>query len=185
MEINMNESISPFYSSIGRRTVAQLLDGLILIIPCTIANHVLPLLGAVAVWFFYAPLLESSEIRATLGKHMMGIQVTDLDGRRASLKAAIVRNIMKAVSSALLFLGHFFAFFSRKKQTLHDMLAETVVVYGRSDQSMADAWMQACRDMFNRTSDHSISALERLEALREKGALTQEEFEAAKRKILH
>lgn len=187
------------YASLGRRFLAALLDGLILCIPCAIANSLVPFVGGIVIWFFYAPILESSEIKATLGKHLMGIQVVDLSGRRISLRAATLRNLLKVVSVIIVFIGFFFALFTKKKQTLHDMLAETVVIYGRSERSVPDTWIEALKDLFNFNSDLSpntqksftaetnesvISQLERLQSLRDRGTLTEEEFLKQKEKLL-
>jgi uncharacterized RDD family membrane protein YckC len=198
MEIG-NESTqmdSLMYASLSRRLGAWFLDGFILGVMSVIAFHILPFIGSVLIWFFYAPILEASAIRATLGKHLMGIQVADLMGRRISFKAALIRNVMKVVSTAILFIGYFFAIFSSRKQTLHDILADTVVVYGRSDVAIADAWVETTKELFHAgqsnfgssssgaSSQTVAEQLERLQALRDRGSLTQDEFEAAKRKIL-
>ena len=185
-----NEVVLPPYASLGRRFLAFLLDSMILFIPCAIAGHVIPVVGGLIVYFFYAPILESSEIRATLGKYLVGIQVTDPMGRRISLRAATARNVLKFVSSVLLFIGYFFALFTQRKQTLHDLLADTLVVYGRSERPIADAWMENVRELFQSTplasngASASLSKLERLQALRDKGALSEEEFREQKRKIV-
>ncbi len=209
MQINDTQTMLPhaMYASISRRFGALLLDGIILAIFGCIAANIVPFLGGLIVWFFYAPIFESSAIRATLGKHLMGIQVSDLAGRRISFRASLIRNLMKLVSSAILFIGYVFALFSSRKQTLHDLLADTTVVYGRSEASIADAWVEEVKALFrsNETPIAPGSAaasdspnatfsyenrgsvadqLERLQALRDRGSITAEEFEAAKRKIL-
>ncbi|MES2966088.1 MAG: RDD family protein [Bdellovibrionota bacterium] len=182
------------YSSLGRRVVALLLDGLIFAIPCAIANHLIPVLGGLIAWFFYAPVLEASELRATLGKHLMGIQVADLSGRRISLRAAVIRNLLKLVSGVIVMLGFVVALFTKRKQTLHDMLADSVVVYGRSETPIPDAWVSSSREVFNAGSsiikdnvrspnESMVTQLERLQNLREKGAISEDEFLAAKAKI--
>lgn len=182
------------YASLGRRIVALLLDGLIFAIPCAIANSLVPIIGGLVAWFFYAPVLEASELRATFGKHLMGIQVADLSGRRISLKASAIRNLLKLVSSAIVFIGFFFALFTKKKQTLHDMLADTLVVYGRSEANVADAWVATSKEVFNASKavvnehvgsrESIVTQLEKLQVLREKGAISEEEFLVAKSKIL-
>lgn len=174
------------YASLGRRLLALFLDSLILAIPCAIAGHILPFIGGLVVWFFYAPILEASGAKATLGKYLMGIQVVDPTGKRISFRAALVRNVLKFVSSILLFIGFFFALFSSKKQTLHDMLADTFVVYGRTEQPLVDLWLASVKEAFNAAGGAStLSELERLQALREKGALTEEEFQRQKSRVLN
>ncbi len=201
MEIGYDSSSANsalMYSSLTRRLGAWLIDGLILGVMSVIIFQILPFVGGVVVWFFYAPIFECSEIRATPGKHLMGIQVADLMGRRISFRASLVRNVMKIVSTAILFIGYFFALFSDRKQTLHDLFADTVVVYGRSEVPIADAWTAATKELFRAgqnavgptsgeaspNSGNIAEQLERLQALHDRGVLTQDEFEAAKRKIL-
>lgn len=181
------EQTTPYYASIGRRFVAVLLDALILVIPAAMANHVIPVAGGILITFFYAPVLESSEVRATIGKHLMGIQVCDLAGRRISFRAAVIRYFMKIVSSVFLFLGHVVAFFTERKQALHDLVAETIVVYGRSEKSIFDAWMDQCKSIFGSQQVREasrLSELERLQALRERGALSEEEFQKEKKRVM-
>lgn len=188
--MNTQEVLSPdsLYASLGRRLLAFILDAVILFLPCAIGGHLIPFIGGVIVWFFYAPILEASELRATLGKHLMGIQVVDTAGRRISLRASIIRNVLKFASSILLFIGFFFALFTARRQALHDILAETTVVYGRSSQPVADAWIATTRDLFQThspgSSHSTISQLERIQTLRDRGALTEEEFQEQKRRIL-
>lgn len=171
------------YSALGKRFFALLFDGMILFIPCLIASHMIPVIGGIIVWFFYAPILESSDIRATIGKRLVGIQVTDLEGNGISFRAALIRNVLKFVSSAIVFIGFFFVLFTEKKQSLHDLLAETVVIDGFSTVPTADAWIASIRRLFN-SPQSTISALERLQALRDKGVLNEEEFQKQKEIIL-
>jgi uncharacterized RDD family membrane protein YckC len=188
----MTYEITTPYASLTRRFGALVLDFLILLIPCAIGSHLIPFLGGIAVWFFYGPILESSELRATFGKHLMGIQVVDSAGRRISFRAALIRNALKLVSGLILFLGFIFALFSPKRQTLHDLLAETFVVYGRSTRHFTDAWSAQVKNVFHSVdwtakesaSAATLAALERLQALRQNGTLTEEEFQAQKKKIL-
>ena len=184
------------YGSLGRRALAFLLDGLILAIPMAMVNHILPVAGTIVVWFFYAPVLEASDLRATIGKHLCGIQVTDENGRRISFRASLMRNFMKWVSTLLVFLPFFAALFTKRKQTLHDILAETVVVYGRSTKPIQDAWVDGTKEVFNLTTstftpeppahaDSIAAEIEKLEALKSRGTLTEAEFQEAKRKVLN
>lgn len=195
--ISQTSESTHLIASLSRRSVAFLIDAVILAFIATVVGSIIPFLGGVMVWFFYAPLLESSEIRATVGKHLMGIQVTDLMGRRISVKAALIRNVMKLVSISILFFGFLVALFTSQKQSLHDLLAETIVVYGRSEKPVGDAWLESVKelfgagkknfDLFTSTSsntDSVVSQLERLEILYAKGAISNQEYTAAKNQIL-
>lgn len=184
------------YASVGRRFVALLVDGFIVGILSTAASLILPILGSLIVWFFYAPILESSEIRATLGKKLMGLQVANSDGTRVSFRTSLIRNLLKLVSTATVFIGFIIALFSDKKQALHDHLAETIVIDGESQAPITDAWVETTKRIFDagsrelqsavqsRPSDSLLTELERLQALRTQGAITEDEFAAAKKKIM-
>ncbi|HLD99310.1 MAG TPA: RDD family protein [Bdellovibrionota bacterium] len=175
------------FASIGQRFIAMLLDGLVIAIPFAILNHAIPLLGGLAVLFFYAPIFESSELQATLGKHWMGLQVKDLEGRRITLRTAIIRNIVKAFSSMLFFIGHLVALFTDKRQAVHDLLADTVVVHGHSEYDPMAAWSNSVRELFHATKtspQDKLAQLERLQALRERGAISEEEFQTEKKRLL-
>lgn len=78
-------------------------------------------------WLYFT-LLESSSKQATLGKMTMGIIVTDLNGSRISFGKANGRYWGKIVSAIILYIGFIMAGFTQKKQALHDIMAETLVV---------------------------------------------------------
>ncbi len=84
-------------------------------------------IGILTGWLYFA-LQESSEKQATVGKKMMGILVTDLDGNRLSFGRASGRHFGKILSGCLLLIGYVMAAFTEKKQALHDMMAGTLVV---------------------------------------------------------
>jgi len=76
----------------------------------------------------YFALLESSSKQATIGKMVMGIIVTDINGNKLDFAKALVRNLCRIISSAILFIGYIMAAFTEKKQALHDMIASTLVL---------------------------------------------------------
>lgn len=79
------------------------------------------------VWLYFA-LFESSTWQATPGKRVLGLFVTDMQGRQISFGRATVRFFGKLLSSAVLFIGYFMAGFTAQKQALHDMLADCLVL---------------------------------------------------------
>ena len=85
------------------------------------------LIRTVLNWLYYA-LLESSAWQATLGKKALGLEVTDMEGRRISFGRATGRFFAKIISSIILFMGFIMAGFTEKKQALHDMIAGTLVI---------------------------------------------------------
>ena len=77
---------------------------------------------------FYWPLLESSSWQATIGKRIMGLVVTDLDGNRLSFLRALLRSLAKIISSIPFGIGFLIAAFTARKQALHDIIVKTLVV---------------------------------------------------------
>ena len=75
----------------------------------------------------YSSLLESSPWQATLGKRVVGLRVTDLNGQRLSFGRATTRYFAKMLSALSLMIGYVMAGFTEKKQALHDLLVGTLV----------------------------------------------------------
>jgi uncharacterized RDD family membrane protein YckC len=99
-------------------------------------GELLPLLGlvirvaiisAILQWLYFS-LMESSVWQATIGKKLLGLTVTDLEGRRISFGRATGRYFAKILSTLILFIGYLMAGFTEKKQALHDMIAGTLVL---------------------------------------------------------
>ena len=86
------------------------------------------ILITLAIQFVYFAYLESSEKQATVGKMVLGLKVTDLNGQRISFARAAGRFLGKFLSSMILGIGYIMAGFTEKKQGLHDMIAGTLVV---------------------------------------------------------
>lgn len=83
-------------------------------------------LGGAASWLYEAGM-ESSTRQATLGKMVVGVKVTDLEGNRISFARATGRHFARILSGAILFIGYIMAGFTERKQALHDMVAGTLV----------------------------------------------------------
>ncbi|SFN66813.1 Uncharacterized membrane protein YckC, RDD family [Formivibrio citricus] len=83
----------------------------------------LPLFIAYEVFF-----MSNKDYRGTLGMKAMGLEVCDLQGNRLPPEKALIRSLMSIASGLFLFAGYFFAFFNEKQQTLHDLVAGTVVI---------------------------------------------------------
>ncbi len=93
-----------------------------------IAMFILLILGSVLInWLYYA-LMESSRQQATLGKMAMNIKVTDIDGKRISFGRATGRHFAKFISDIIINIGYIFAAFTDKKQALHDLITDCLVI---------------------------------------------------------
>jgi len=76
----------------------------------------------------YYTLMEASKFQGTVGKIILGLKVTDINGNKLDVVKALIRNISKIISSLILLIGYIMAGFTEKKQALHDMIAGTLVV---------------------------------------------------------
>lgn len=77
-------------------------------------------------YWLYFSLFESSRLRATIGKIIFKIYVTDLDGARVTFIRATVRCLLKLISFFL--IGILSVLISEKHQSFHDNAAKTIVV---------------------------------------------------------
>jgi uncharacterized RDD family membrane protein YckC len=119
------------YATFGQRLVATVIDLAILalatgsVVTATFGIGVT--LGFFAPWLYEA-FMTSSEWQATVGKRVMSIIVTDMEGKRISFARATGRHFAKYISIFLLGIGFIIAAFTAKRQALHDMVAETLVI---------------------------------------------------------
>jgi uncharacterized RDD family membrane protein YckC len=145
------------YAGFWKRLAATLIDGLILGALQTVIQVILMGIGVITVsdaqatpgteeygrymsivlilsgvmfvvQILYFAIMESSSRQATLGKMVLGIVVTDTDGKRISLGRAVGRNLGKIISTIILLIGYIMIAFTEKKQGLHDMMANCLVV---------------------------------------------------------
>ena len=143
------------YAGFWLRVMAWLVDSLVLVIPTLLAAAlVVAFLGLelpppeemtfgkmppmrffipmeatfLTVHWLYFALMESSSWQGTLGKRALSIGVSDLQGRRISFGRASGRFFGKAISGMTFLVGYAMAGFTARKQALHDILAECLVV---------------------------------------------------------
>lgn len=137
-ELDQPQRFEPEYAGFWLRVAAYLIDSIIIGIPIYIIygtiggsflepNVLSQVIGGV-LGVFYFIYLESSEKQATFGKQAVGIIVTDMDGNRITGGQAAGRYFGKIVSGLILLIGFMMAGFTDKKQALHDIMANTLVV---------------------------------------------------------
>lgn len=80
-----------------------------------------------ATWLYYT-LFESSAWQATPGKRIMKLYVADLNGQPLTFARAAGRNLAKAISSLTFLVGYLVAGFTEKKQALHDIVSNCLVL---------------------------------------------------------
>jgi eukaryotic-like serine/threonine-protein kinase len=76
---------------------------------------------------FYFIIFETA-FKATFGKMILGIQVTNSQGKRLSLGKANQRYWGKMASTATLYIGFMMAGWNHQKRALHDLIADSIVI---------------------------------------------------------
>jgi uncharacterized RDD family membrane protein YckC len=88
---------------------------------------VIVIISLIVGWLYYA-LLESSKYQGTLGKVAVGIKVTDTVGNKITFARATGRYFGKIISSMTIYIGFIMAGFTVKKQALHDIMSDCLVI---------------------------------------------------------
>jgi uncharacterized RDD family membrane protein YckC len=133
------------YAGFWRRCAAMLLDGVVLVFPGAIIRVLLGLSSTgfddlespntmlagsleVAVDALYAALFLSSRAGATLGMQVMGLRAVTVTGHPVSFGRALGRFLAVMLTVLTLGIGYLMQLYTRRRQTLHDLIAGTVVV---------------------------------------------------------
>lgn len=80
------------------------------------------------LYFSYFTFFESSLWKATPGKRFLGLRVTTIRGKRIDRIKAFSRTVISFVASLPFFAGFLCSIFTRKKQGLHDLSSNTLVL---------------------------------------------------------
>jgi uncharacterized RDD family membrane protein YckC len=139
------------YQGIGPRLVAQIVDGIVLIIlyfvlaAAMFGSFTFGVYGAAAgsftgvyllIFFLYYIVLEGA-LGATVGKMVAKIKVVREDGSPCGFGPAVVRNVLRVIDALpfLYIIGIILVSRSDRKQRLGDRVAKTVVV--KSSQALS------------------------------------------------
>ena len=143
------ETTPVVYAKFWRRFWAALLDGIMVSVlqqivfavagfesvNTYIKNHEpiptgvwsLNLLFMVVSWLYFA-LMEAGPKRATIGKIALGLEVTNMTGGNLTFGQATGRYFGKFLSTIILLIGYLMNTWDPKGQTLHDKLANALVI---------------------------------------------------------
>jgi uncharacterized RDD family membrane protein YckC len=80
----------------------------------------------IVTWCYFAGM-ESSPMKATLGKKLLGLEVRDEDGSRVTFLQATGRHFAKILSGLVLYIGYLSMLGNSKHQTWHDSLSRCIV----------------------------------------------------------
>jgi len=87
-----------------------------------------PVLVLFVVHWLYFTLLHISPWQASFGKKLWNINVANLQGKRITFLQANIRYLSKLLIYISIGISFFILFFTKKKQTLHDIFAKTMVI---------------------------------------------------------
>lgn len=82
----------------------------------------------IAIVILYPTLMEASDAQAPFGKAWLKLAVRDDNGVRLSFGRSLWRNVVKQVLLLVALVDVMPAFFNSRRQTIHDLLSNTVVV---------------------------------------------------------
>ena len=85
------------------------------------------LASSVTTWL-YSSILQSSSRQATVGQRALGLVITDLDGNRISFARASGRYLATLLTGLTFGIGYLMMIWTKRKQTLQDKIAGTVVI---------------------------------------------------------
>ena len=198
------------YSGFWRRFMALVIDALIMIIPAAILGSLVPYVGGLILGLLYKPVFEASPLKGTPGKAMLRMVVLSEAGERLTLKQSYIRYFCSILSGFVLGIGYLMNLFTAKRQTLHDMIAESVVInQDAPDLNYFQVWLAEVKVIFNRLAGDSVEVsnaassvntttatasssqsadvskvIEDLHKLYQSGALSEAEYTAKKEELL-
>lgn len=145
------------YAGFWRRVAASFIDGIVMMIPGFLIGLVFGPGGTnlalgVLLGFLYKPFFESSIMSATPGKAVMGMVVVSEAGNQITFKQASIRFFTSYLSGVIAGIGYLMQPFTQRKQTLHDMIAETVVVRKETSPELNyfTVWKEQMKTIVNR-----------------------------------
>ena len=127
----------PRYAGFWIRLLAYILDAIVLGAITFPLVRVLSTMGigdsssnilSIAISWMYFAVFESSEWMASPGKKVLGLIVTDEQGKKISIGRATRRYFAKIVSGLILGIGFIMVAFTARKQGLHDKIFHTLVL---------------------------------------------------------
>jgi uncharacterized RDD family membrane protein YckC len=126
------------YANLWERTAAFLIDGLLVLLMSLIIStqFSFPYNWIFAAWIYEATQV-SGNYQATLGQRTMGIKVSNYHGGRLGFTEASLRHFCKYISFFTALSGYLVIILDKKKQCLHDKIAQALVVTEDSFQAAA------------------------------------------------
>ncbi len=110
------------YAGLAKRIVAYLIDAAIVIPFCLLIHWLIKddKAQSLTITLFiiaYYDLMESGPYQATLGKKLLGLKITTVNGHPITKKTSAFRLLFKVLLSFLFMVGYLPILWTKKKQT--------------------------------------------------------------------
>lgn len=114
-------------------------------------------IAVIVIGFLYYTLFEASPLQATPGKLALRLRVTDINGQKPGFGRVALRNVVRLtniITGLIPFVCYIAVAWTQRKQGLHDLGAQTLVLNGRANDSAP----RAPHDDQNNHSNSSFNA---------------------------
>jgi uncharacterized RDD family membrane protein YckC len=121
------------YANVWERAAAFVIDMVIILMLSIIIRSQIsfPYNWIIVAWLYEAFQISSNN-QATLGQRTMDIKVSNIYGGRLDFAAASLRHFCKYISFFTALSGYLIILLDKKRQCLHDKIAEAYVVTAES-----------------------------------------------------
>ncbi len=169
-------------ANLWRRFFAEILDGILFFL--------LLIVG----WFIWFGFFTAKNGQ-TPGKRILGLRVIQLDGTIPTagtmwLREVVVKGIVWNLTEPFSYAAYIWAFFDRDRQTIHDKMVDTYVIYHSGDVEDLTAVPLAPGEQYGGVATSAPpaedidAALRRLAKLRDDGLITDDEYEEKRRAVV-
>lgn len=86
------------------------------------------------IWVIYSVIMDVSEWQGTFGKRILGICVVDMEGNKLTMEQSLKRNVTKALSVFIFYLGVIWILLDKNRQALHDKIAGALIIVKSDDE---------------------------------------------------
>ncbi|MGB6837190.1 MAG: RDD family protein [Dehalococcoidia bacterium] len=145
-------------------------------------------------WFIWFGFF-SARHGQTPGKQILGLRVIRLDGTAATagtmwLREVLIKGILWNLTEPLSYVAYIWAFFDKDRQTVHDKMVDTYVIYHRGPVDALTPVPLAPGEQFGPAVQPSApvedidASLRRLAKMRDDGLITNEEYEEKRQALV-
>ena len=99
-------------------------------------------IAVIVIGFLYYTLFEASPLQATPGKLALRLRITDSNGQKPGFGRVALRNVVRltnVITGLIPFVCYIAVAWTQRKQGLHDLVAQTLVLNGRAGDAATHA----------------------------------------------